>query len=86
MAKETHVAQVTNYRGILLTNRHLSFSNTIGGFEKLQRWMEAIQQKHRLSSVIIGMSRQGIIGGTWPTGLLLKDASRVSQSSDDQAQ
>lgn len=59
MAKETHVAQVTNYRGIVLTNRHLSFSNTIEGFEKLQRWMEGIQQKHRLSSVIIGMEPTG---------------------------
>ncbi|MCQ6564113.1 IS110 family transposase [Paenibacillus mendelii] len=59
MAKETHVAQVTNYRGIVLTNRHLSFSNTMEGFEKLQRWMEAIQQKHRLSSVIIGMEPTG---------------------------
>ncbi|WP_340006849.1 IS110 family transposase [Paenibacillus sp. FSL K6-0276] len=59
MAKETHVAQVTNYRGIVLTNRHLSFSNTIEGFERLQRWMEAIQQKHRLSSVIIGMEPTG---------------------------
>ncbi|SFJ55353.1 Transposase [Paenibacillus sp. UNC496MF] len=59
MAKETHVAQVTNYRGIVLTNRHLSFSNTIEGFEKLQRWMEGIQQKHRLSQVIIGMEPTG---------------------------
>ena len=59
MAKESHVAQVTNYRGIVLTNRHLSFSNTMEGFEKLQRWMEAIQQKHRLSSVIIGMEPTG---------------------------
>ncbi|MDQ0111241.1 IS110 family transposase [Paenibacillus harenae] len=59
MAKETHVAQVTNYRGIVLTNRHLSFSNTIEGFEKLQRWMEGFQQKHRLKSVIIGMEPTG---------------------------
>jgi transposase len=26
MAKEVHVAQATNYRGIVLTNRHLSFN------------------------------------------------------------
>ncbi|WP_258171172.1 hypothetical protein [Paenibacillus sp. R14(2021)] len=72
MAKETLVAQATNYRGIGLTNRHLSFSNTIEGFEKLQRWMEGIQQKHRLGNVIIGMERQVFIGGTWPTGLQVK--------------
>ncbi|MEF2247943.1 IS110 family transposase [Paenibacillus sp. IITD108] len=59
MAKETHVAQITNYRGIVLTNRHLSFSNTIEGFEKLQRWMEGIQQKHHLSNAIIGMEPTG---------------------------
>jgi transposase len=59
MAKDTHVAQATNYRGIVLSNRHLSFSNTIEGFEKLRRWMEGMQQKHRLSSLIIGMEPTG---------------------------
>jgi len=29
IAKETHVAQATNFRGIILSKRHLSFSNTI---------------------------------------------------------
>lgn len=59
MAKETHVAQATNYRGIVLTNRHLSFSNSIEGFEKLQRWMDGLLQKHRLKSLIIGMEPTG---------------------------
>ncbi|WP_246314742.1 IS110 family transposase, partial [Paenibacillus foliorum] len=59
MAKETHVAQATNFRGIVLSNRHLSFSNTIEGFEKLQRWIEGLQQKHRLNSFIIGMEPTG---------------------------
>jgi transposase len=59
MAKETHVAQATNYRGIVLSNRHLSFSNTIEGFEKLRRWMEGMQQKHRLSNLIVGMEPTG---------------------------
>jgi transposase len=27
MAKETHVAQATNFRGIVLSNRHLSFNS-----------------------------------------------------------
>ncbi|MDR6879614.1 hypothetical protein [Bacillus sp. 3255] len=39
MAKETHVAQTTNFRGI---KRHLSFSNSIEGFEKLKRWMSRL--------------------------------------------
>ena len=59
MAKETHVAQATNYRGIVLTNRHLSFNNTIEGFEKLYRWVQGLHQKHRLSNVIIGMEPTG---------------------------
>jgi hypothetical protein len=59
MAKETHVAQATNFRGIVLSNRHLSFSNSIEGFEKLNRWIEGIQHKHRLTSVIIGMEPTG---------------------------
>ena len=44
MAKETHVAQATNFRGIVLSKRHLSFSNTIEGFEKLERWIEGISR------------------------------------------
>ncbi len=59
MAKETHVAQATNYRGIVLTNKHLSFNNTIEGFEKLQRWVQGLHQKHRLNSVILGMEPTG---------------------------
>ncbi|MCG7218132.1 IS110 family transposase [Paenibacillus mucilaginosus] len=37
MPKETHVAEATNFRGIVLSNRHLSFKNTAKGYEKLQR-------------------------------------------------
>lgn len=59
MAKEIHVAQATNFRGIVLSNRHLSFHNTVEGFEKLNRWMEGLQQKHRLESLIIGMEPTG---------------------------
>lgn len=59
MAKETHVAQATNFRGIVVSKRHLSFSNTIVGFEKLERWIVELQQKHRLMKVIIGMEPTG---------------------------
>ncbi len=31
IAKETHVAQATNFRGIVLTNRHLSFKKNTQG-------------------------------------------------------
>lgn len=59
MAKETHVAQAINFRGIVLSNRHVAFKNTAEGFEKLQRWIVALQQKHRLTSLIIGMEPTG---------------------------
>ncbi|MGF7032248.1 hypothetical protein J2T17_003170 [Paenibacillus mucilaginosus] len=47
--------QATNFRGIVLSNRHLAFKNTAEGFEKLKRWIESLQQKHRLKSFIVGM-------------------------------
>jgi transposase len=59
MAKETHVAQATNFRGIVLSNRHLSFKNKQEGFEKLQWWLDALQQKHRLNRLIICMEPTG---------------------------
>lgn len=59
MAKETHVAQATNFRGIVISKRHLSFSNSMEGFEKLNRWMTELQQKHRLMKLIIGMEPTG---------------------------
>ncbi|NIK72496.1 IS110 family transposase [Paenibacillus sp. BK720] len=59
MAKETHVAQATNFRGIVVSKRHLSFSNSIEGFEKLNRWMTELLQKHRLKRLIIGMEPTG---------------------------
>ncbi|ACT03204.1 IS110 family transposase [Paenibacillus sp. JDR-2] len=59
MAKETHVAQATNFRGIVVSKRHLSFSNSIEGFEKLNRWMTELLQKQRLKRLIIGMEPTG---------------------------
>ncbi|MEW9672717.1 IS110 family transposase [Ammoniphilus sp. 3BR4] len=59
MAKERHVAQATNFRGIVLSNRHLTFTNEQEGFEKLDRWMKGLQQKHRLNDLIIGMEPTG---------------------------
>ncbi|MGF7036499.1 transposase [Paenibacillus mucilaginosus] len=59
MAKETHVAQATSFRGIVLSNRHLAFKNTAEGFEKLKRWIELLQQKHRLKGFIVGMEPTG---------------------------
>lgn len=59
MAKEVHVAQATNFRGIVLAKRHLSFTNDLEGFERLERWMAELQQKHQLKTLIIGMEPTG---------------------------
>lgn len=59
IAKDTHAAQVTDFRGRVLTSRHLSFTNTLEGFEKLLRWIQGVQAKHRLSSVIVGLEPTG---------------------------
>jgi transposase len=45
MAKENHVAQATNFRGIVLSKRHLTFKNAIEGYEKLQRWMDECKRQ-----------------------------------------
>jgi hypothetical protein len=71
MAKETHVAQATNFRGIVLAKRHFTFQNAREGYEKLQRWMDELQQKHRLKTVIIGME---------PTGMLPTVGAQISMS------
>jgi transposase len=62
MAKEIHVAQATNFRGIVLAKRHLPFTNNLEGFEKLQRWVEDLQQKYQLKNLIIGMEPTGHYG------------------------
>ncbi|MCM3704041.1 IS110 family transposase [Paenibacillus macerans] len=59
IAKEKHVAQVTNFRGIVLTRRHLTFANTLEGFEKLLSFVREVQAKHGLSSVIVGLEPTG---------------------------
>jgi transposase len=59
IAKDIHVAQITDFRGRVLTSRHLSFSNTREGFERLAHWIRDVQAKHRLSSTLIGLEPTG---------------------------
>lgn len=58
IAKEVHVARAVNFRGIEI-GRHLKFPNCQEGFEKLQRWIQNIQSKYQLSSLIIGLEPTG---------------------------
>jgi transposase len=59
VAKEKHVAQATNFRGIVLSRQHFSFSSKLEGFEKLERWIKGLQKKHRLNNTIIGLEPTG---------------------------
>lgn len=59
IAKDTHAAQITDFRGRVLTSRHLSFSNSWDGFEKLLGWLKTTLSKHRLSSLIVGLEPTG---------------------------
>lgn len=59
IAKDTHAAQMTDFRGRVLTYRHLSFPNIVEGFERLLRWIQDAQVKHQLPSLIIGLEPTG---------------------------
>jgi transposase len=58
IAKERHVARAVNFRG-LERGRHLSFSNDHTGFERLQVWIQKLQDMHGCTSVIIGLESTG---------------------------
>jgi len=59
MAKDIHVAQMTDYRGRILTPRSLSFSNTLDGFTALLTWIQQGMVKHSLTAVLLGMEPTG---------------------------
>ncbi|MEF2248852.1 IS110 family transposase, partial [Paenibacillus sp. IITD108] len=55
IAKDVHAAQMIDFRGRELARRHLSFTNTREGFEKLVKWMHEVGSSHNKSSFLIGM-------------------------------
>ncbi|QKS47016.1 IS110 family transposase (plasmid) [Paenibacillus cellulosilyticus] len=59
IAKDVHAAQITDFRGRMLTSRHLSFTNTKEGFEKLFHWFRETSAKHNKSSFLVGMEPTG---------------------------
>lgn len=59
IAKEKHAAQITDYRGRVLTARALSFPNTAGGFEALLRWIQEVLDQHKKRKVLVGMEPTG---------------------------
>ena len=59
IAKDVHAAQIIDFRGRELARRHLSFTNTREGFEKLVKWMHEVGSSHNKSSFLIGMEPTG---------------------------
>ncbi|ANE45484.1 transposase [Paenibacillus swuensis] len=59
IAKDAHAAQITDYRGRALTPRHLAFTNTQEGYERLLRWVKDVQAKKGLSYVVVGLEPTG---------------------------
>jgi transposase len=59
IAKDVHAAQVADFRGRCLTSRHLSFTNTQEGFERLLNWVQDVQTKKGLPSLIVGLEPTG---------------------------
>jgi transposase len=59
IAKEKHAAQAINFRGIVLTNKPILFSNDRSGFEQLERMIRKLQRTHDMDDVIVGMESTG---------------------------
>ncbi|MDP9729803.1 IS110 family transposase, partial [Alicyclobacillus tolerans] len=59
IAKERHAAQAIHFRGIVLSNKPIIFSNDRSGFEHLERTIRKLQTTHGMDDVIIGMESTG---------------------------
>ncbi|PZD95757.1 IS110 family transposase [Paenibacillus sambharensis] len=59
IAKDAHAAQITDFRGRSLTSKHLSFTNSLEGFERLLDWIKKAQAKHSLTSLLVGLEPTG---------------------------
>jgi transposase len=58
VAKETHYARAFDNRGIELS-KLLRFSNTAEGFQRLEEWMQNINQQHNKTDIIVGFEPTG---------------------------
>lgn len=59
IAKESHVAQSANFRGIFLTPKGVKFGNNEKGFEYLLTSIRRLQKENELDDVIVGMESTG---------------------------
>lgn len=58
IAKERHVAQAINYRG-LVQGRSLLFNNSITGFKELEKWTNKLLVEQGKTAVIVGLESTG---------------------------
>ncbi|PWV87364.1 transposase IS116/IS110/IS902 family protein, partial [Paenibacillus cellulosilyticus] len=58
IAKYTHVARATDYRGIE-RGSYLAFSNDFEGYEKLLHWMKSLMFEFNKTDVIVGVEPTG---------------------------
>lgn len=77
IAKDDHAAQITDFRGRVLTRRHFSFKNNDEGFKKLMAWISKAQAKHHLSEFIVGLEPTGHFWFNLAHWLLEKDVEVV---------
>ena len=59
IAKERHVAQAINFRGIVLTSRAMVFANARPEFEQFVARLRDIQTVHGMTDVVVGMESTG---------------------------
>jgi transposase len=59
IAKEKHVAQATNFRGIVVSKRPIEFANSQSGFEYLERSIETLKKTLGMNDIIVGLESTG---------------------------
>lgn len=59
IAKETHVAQVANFRGRVLNQHPICCANSESGFTQLMRSIRQSMQRYDMNDVIVGMESTG---------------------------
>ncbi|WP_135557782.1 IS110 family RNA-guided transposase [Paenibacillus cymbidii] len=59
IAKDSHVAQIADFRGRILTQRPLSFPNTEAGFKRLLQWIQKAGGENGKTAFLVGMEPTG---------------------------
>ena len=59
IGSETHYARAFTNRGIELSDKPFSFSNTESGFQEFKAWMEDLMKKNGMEAVAPGMEPTG---------------------------